>query len=563
MGRLIAFLIFGFGVYLAWGEALPLLLTAVLFTIIFVNLVRRQSNIGEKLKLEKAFLDNCTQELEILRGNWRERPDGREYIHRDHPYGVDLNVYGPHSLFQYLNRTKTELASERLAGWLGSGLTDVGEIHREQNIIAELARHPQFLLRFISHAQYTVANSGLFEAIRSWSNVDSKTANPFIRLLTCLIIPAYAILSTFLFVFDVFSFNNYLLTLILPGAFIGFKLAYHQKLFNEVLKILSQVDQFESMVKMIREQSFESVELRNLVEKVNLAQSETGIAGLRRIVGAIESRNNVMVALVLNLLIMWDFQCARRLAKWKRRYGAELYSWLELANTFESYASFSIYVFVHPDFNYARFTNSEEIQMRNARHVLMTNDAVPNSCTFDSEQRFTIVTGANMAGKSTYLRMVGTTMILAMRGLPVPVEEFSYKPRKLYTSMLSADSLGENESYFFNELRRLRLMTDKLENGESLFVILDEILKGTNSKDKAEGSQRFIEKLLHLPVKGIIATHDLSLCDLGRQFPGRVKNMKFEVGFKDNDLDFQYKLEEGVCENMNASFLLKKMGLTQ
>jgi DNA mismatch repair ATPase MutS len=179
------------------------------------------------------------------------------------------------------------------------------------------------------------------------------------------------------------------------------------------------------------------------------------------------------------------------------------------------------------------------------------------------EKRFSIITGANMAGKSTYLRTVGINMLLAMRGLPVPVKKMTIKPTKIFTSMLSADSLGENESYFFNELKRLRQMTDRLETDEPHFIILDEILKGTNSIDKARGSRRFMQKLLKLPAKGLIATHDLSLCKLSDEHPGVIENTKFEVRFDGDELAFDYKLENGVCENMNASFLLQKMGLSE
>lgn len=362
---------------------------------------------------------------------------------------------------------------------------------------------------------------------------------------------------------DALSFNAYLLSLVLPGAFIAFKLASHAKLFQNVLKILSDVEEFESMVALIRNKSFESSPIKDLIHEANLEKSELGIAELRKIVGAIESRNNVIVSVVLNLLLMWDFQCAKRLEKWKKEYAGDLYNWLELAITFESYASFALYVFGNSTYKYATIWENEEVEMIDARHILMDENAVPNTFEIENDERFMIITGANMAGKSTFLRMVGTNMLLAMRGLPVPVESMSFRSTRIFTSMLSADSLGENESYFYNELRRLRQMTDKLEDGEALFVILDEILKGTNSVDKAEGSRKFIEKLLQLPVKGIIATHDLSLCNLGIVYPERVKNMKFEVGFKEDDLDFQYRLESGICENMNASFLLNKMGLTE
>lgn len=174
-----------------------------------------------------------------------------------------------------------------------------------------------------------------------------------------------------------------------------------------------------------------------------------------------------------------------------------------------------------------------------------------------------IVTGANMAGKSTFLRTVGTNMLLATKGLPVPVESMSFTPTQLFTSMVTADNLGEGESYFFSELKRLKELTSILEKDQPLFVILDEILKGTNSLDKAEGSRLFMEKLLDLPAHGLIATHDLSLCKMEADFSEAIQNYSFEVEFKEGELHFDYKLKRGVCKNMNARFLLEKMGLTK
>lgn len=561
--RLLTFLLFAYAIYMGWGHGLVIILTIAIFAFLFIKLVNRQSYLREKLKIEKAFRKNATDELEILNGNWRGREDGREFIHRDHAYAADLNVFGSFSLFQYLNRAKTQLSKERVAGWLQKEIIDPKKIEKERVIIAELAENPYFLLRLLSHASFTRADTNRFSSIKDWASAKESKRSRLYWFTTTFLIPAYAIICTFIYAVDGLTFNAYLLTLVLPGAFIAFKLAAHQQLFQNVLKILSDVEEFESMVALIRNKSFETEPIKVLIHEANLEKSQKGIAELRKIVGAIESRNNVIVSIVLNLLLMWDFQCAKRLKNWKKEYAGDLYNWLELAITFESYASFALYVFGNPSYKYATICENEEVEMINARHILMDEKAVPNTFEIENNERFMIITGANMAGKSTFLRMVGTNMLLAMRGLPVPVESMSFRSTRIFTSMLSADSLGENESYFFNELRRLRQMTDKLENGESLFVILDEILKGTNSIDKAEGSRKFIEKLLNLPVKGIIATHDLSLCDLGIAFPEKVKNMKFEVGFKNDDLDFQYRLESGVCQNMNASFLLKKMGLTE
>ncbi len=561
--RLGVFLVATAAVVIWWGNGRLIIGVVAVSIATFLILVKYHVNLKQKLKVERAFQANCEIEIEIIGGSWRAREDGKEFIDGDHPYASDLNVFGQHGLFQYLNRTKTSLARLRLAEWLKTELIDPDAIHNERSIIADLAKHPDFLIRLLAYAEFAEADKTLFQSIKNWSTEKEFTRSKIYWILTTRIIPLYAFASAVLYAIDLLSFNTFLLTLILPGGIVGASLTVHTRRFTILLKMLSSADQFESMLELIKQEPFESEEVNNLLQNAALSESTQGLSELKKIVDAIESRNNVFVSIVLNLFLMWDFQCALRLHKWKDKYATQLPLWLDLANTFETYASLGLYVFDNPNHKYATLTEGENFEMLDARHVLMDKKAVPNSMQIAGHKRFFIITGANMAGKSTFLRTVGINFLLSLRGLPVNVSSMTIRPTHLFTSMLAADSLGDNESYFFNELKRLRQMVDKLENNQPLFVILDEILKGTNSVDKAEGSRRFMEKLLNLPVKGLIATHDLSLCNLSSEHPEEIENKKFEVRFDGDELVFDYKLEAGICQNMNASFLLRKMGLTE
>ena len=187
---------------------------------------------------------------------------------------------------------------------------------------------------------------------------------------------------------------------------------------------------------------------------------------------------------------------------------------------------------------------------------------VSNDVTIENHPFFLVVTGANMAGKSTYLRTVGINLMLACAGAPACASSLRFYPYKLVTNLRTSDSLTDNESYFFAELKRLKMIIDRLQSGEPLFIILDEILKGTNSEDKQKGSIALMKQLVSLRANGIIATHDLLLGDLEKEFPDAIKNYRFEADIKDDHLSFTYKIREGVAQNMNASFLMKKMGIT-
>ena len=186
---------------------------------------------------------------------------------------------------------------------------------------------------------------------------------------------------------------------------------------------------------------------------------------------------------------------------------------------------------------------------------------VRNDIDMEKRPFFIIITGANMAGKSTYLRTIGVNYLLACTGMPVCAEEMEVYPARLITSLRTSDSLTDNESYFFAELKRLKLIIDKLQVGEELFIILDEILKGTNSMDKQKGSFALIKQFMALEADGIIATHDLLLGTLIDLFPENIRNFRFEADITDNELTFSYRLRPGVAQNMNACFLMKKMGI--
>ena len=166
-----------------------------------------------------------------------------------------------------------------------------------------------------------------------------------------------------------------------------------------------------------------------------------------------------------------------------------------------------------------------------------------------------------MAGKSTYLRTVGVNYLLACIGAPVCAERMEITPVRLVTSLRTSDSLNDNESYFFAELKRLKMIIDMLQHGEKLFVVLDEILKGTNSIDKQKGSAALVTQFMSLRTNGIIATHDLALGALSELFPDKIRNFCFEADITNGELTFSYKLRQGTAQNMNACFLMKKMGI--
>jgi len=263
-----------------------------------------------------------------------------------------------------------------------------------------------------------------------------------------------------------------------------------------------------------------------------------------------------------NGFLLWDLQQCYKIEQWIQNNGTAVEQWFKTIAFFDAYNSLGNFSFNHPSYVFPEITSEGTIlKSEGAGHSLLAPEkSILNDVTINREEFF-IITGANMAGKSTFLRTVSLQIVMANVGLPVCAKKTIYSPIKLITSMRTTDSLTDDESYFFSELKRLKFVVDEIQK-DHYFIVLDEILKGTNSTDKAIGSRKFVEKLVGSKSTGIIATHDLSLCEIVEELP-QVKNHYFDAEIIDNELHFDYKFKNGVCKNMNASFLLKKMEIIE
>ena len=277
---------------------------------------------------------------------------------------------------------------------------------------------------------------------------------------------------------------------------------------------------------------------------------------------SLDKNNNMLYIVLANGFFLRTLTHCYHIEKWISKHGSSVEQWFETIAFFDAYNSLGNFAFNHPDYTFPKLTKQKIVlKSRGAGHPLLDPEkCVLNDFQIDNEQFF-IVTGANMAGKSTFLRTISLQIMMANVGLPVHAKEVDYRPIKLITSMRTTDSLTDDESYFFSELKRLKFIVEEIQK-DCYFIVLDEILKGTNSTDKARGSRKFVERLVESKSTGIIATHDLSLCEVTNEHP-QIENHYFDAEIIDDELHFDYKLKEGVCQNMNASFLLKKMAIVE
>jgi len=284
---------------------------------------------------------------------------------------------------------------------------------------------------------------------------------------------------------------------------------------------------------------------------------------LKGIVQRMDWRLNPVVFIPLAILFQWDLQQVIALEKWKRRNNKSIIQSFEALGNFEAINSFATLHFNHPDWCFPDLKKEHFIiEGKDVGHPLINKIKRVNNCIdINNKGIIMLVTGSNMAGKSTYLRSIGINAVLTMAGAVVCAKSFSLSPVQLLTSMRIADNLEENTSTFYAELKKLKTVIEKVNNHEKVFILLDEILRGTNSLDRHTGAVALTKQLIRKQAAGIIATHDVELAKLKHDYPANIYNYHFDVQVNDGELYFDYKLKEGICTSLNASILMKKIGI--
>lgn len=556
--RLLIFVGTVYGVYYFFNDILVASVIGVVGTIFFIFLVSVYTNLKyQKNKLLELVKIN-SDELKIINGDYNFLDSGDKFINPSHDFSNDIDLFGQGSFFQYINRTATQYGKEKFAEILTSN--NIDNIVLKQKAIQEIAKKAEWRQKF-SAVALLVKTETSENIILNWL----KNYTSFLPAKMARLPLVFSILSLIIITLSVLS---YLHPLFLAAWFIlglGITGNYLKKINVLSLHTSKTQDTFQQYYKLfyaIEKESFESEllkEQRQYIIHDSEKVSKT-IQKFSKMLDALDQRNNVFVAFFGNAFFLWDIMQSYRIEKWIEKHQSEVESWFKVVAFFDAYNSLGNFAFNHPTYDFPEINDNDlVIKAENLAHPLIKKEnLVANNFTINKENIF-IITGANMAGKSTFLRTISLFIVMGNTGLPVCASSASYSPIKLITSMRALDSLSKDESYFFSELKRLKFIVDKIKD-DNYFIILDEILKGTNSKDKAEGSIKFVEKISKSKSLGMIATHDLSLCDVAKK-NDKVQNYYFDAYVKNNELSFDYKLKEGICKNMNASFLLKRMGI--
>lgn len=559
MLRLFVFLSTALGIYYTYNSWKIAVFIAITGIVIFLLLISKYSDLQYEKKKTKTLIAINSTELKVLNRDFSDLDPGTEHINPEHFYSYDVDLFGERSFFQYSNRTGTTEGKAVYADILLNN--DPEQIEDKQEAIQELTKIPEWRQLFTATAKLiktdfdSKAIIKWFAGYRPYTPKHARILSLVFSVLSAVIIS----LSLTGIISDLWAFYWFLTGLFITGRY--FKstnlLSEHTGQIKDIFQ------QYHQLLNQIEEQDFSSKTLQHKKSVITNGKEKasTIFKKLSGAIDALDQRNNMLFGVLANGFLLWDIRCANAIEKWIAGHGKNVADWFDVITYFDAQNSLANFAYNHPGYVYPELNSYSAINAKQIGHPLLDPLSRVDSDFDIKNEEFYIITGANMAGKSTFLRTVSLNIIMANAGLPVCAKDFKYTPMKLITSMRTSDSLSDGASYFFSELQRLKMIVEALKT-EKYFIILDEILKGTNSTDKATGSKKLVERLVRQKATGIIATHDLSLCKVADEMEN-VSNYFFEAIIKDNELSFNYILQPGVCQNMNASFLLKSMGIVQ
>lgn len=560
--------IFVGGLILIWAafyKSIPAgIILSLLITFLFIFLLKLFSDYSQKREFLGNLVEINQNETNALSGNLSAFETGISYTDIKHDFSFDLDLFGASSLFQYLNRTVTGYGSDILANWLSDPFILSGKLELRQEAIKELSSKDKWRQEFMASGMKTPLEKSEISGLLIWIEEGARINASSFKKLLIFALPAAAIASLILTITGILPYPVFVSIFLVNLFYTATGLVRINEIHNGLTKKYNFLSSMNMLLKAFENELFASPVLNEIKENISGEgfSAVVSVKKLGRLIQNFDSRNNQLVGVILNGLLLWDYQSIRRLEKWKAEYKTMFPHWLEMIGQVDAYISLGNYSFNNPDFVYPVESDNNVFSAKNLGHQLIDErKRICNDFNLGEKGTVCIISGANMAGKSTFLRTIAVNYILGMIGAPVCATEMQFIPGKLFTSMRTTDSLSDNESYFYAELRRLNALKSRVEEGEPVFFILDEILKGTNSSDKSTGSKLFLQKIVENGGTGLLATHDTSLGKLESEYPGVIINKCFEIEIDGATIRFDYKLQNGITQKMNAVFLMKQMGI--
>ncbi len=542
-------------------EMQPAILLTIALTIILVVTVKLHNKVKAQLVLATSVVNLSKKELNKLESNYNGINGGNEFKEDQHPYSADLDLFGEKSIFQLINQTTSFFGKQKLAHWLLNN-TDKEEIIRRQDAANELGKNQEWCLNYRATGFSDTIDEKQVTSFKQWLHQKpTLLANVFLKW-TIIVLPLLVLaIAAGAFIFD-YTLYTTLPLLLISGFLLGKQHKYASKTVNSTYKALSMLQVLAKQLQVLEQSSFQSAYLVAIKSAVALDQNAgKEINRLHQLLDYLQARNGMMHVFV-NIPFMLDIRWLIKLEEWRARNTTHIEEWFESLAKTECLISLSGLYFNHPKWTTPAFSDKPYyFKATELVHPMLGPEGVHNNFLFSGTGNTTLITGPNMAGKSTFLRTVATSWVFAQIGAPVRAKAFTINPNaQVFTAMRVKDNLSESVSSFYAELDRIKQLIDKIKSGEQCLYFLDEILKGTNSADRHKGAEALIRQLHKLNASGFISTHDLELGELAAN-ESFVKNFSFESDINNGKITFDYTIKEGICSSFNACELMRQMGI--
>lgn len=537
-----------------WGAA-------ILF-LIFMRLVSHHDEIKSRQKFLTSRLNVLNSYIVRARGTWRKRSqDGGSYLKNDRPQDVDLYIFGAGSIFQYICAARTKRGRDRLAESLSPiPPKNFSEVQTRQRGVAELLQRPRLSLDLEAYARLMPNHHDTTDLIKA-VEVPLPDSNK-IFLLRFLPLPIFIMQC-------VLTYREFLAPLLLPVVpFISLILAFTMfRQTSELLKPLKMLSKelklYQAIFERLESTDFNSRSLRKireaLTDEVSAAQYLKILSLLVKVVNA---RKNPVAYILGNGLFLLDFFCAAEFLKWRGTAANHLRKWLDAWSEVEVLMSFASIGQTRKNYCFPKLLDGDNprIKAKNLTSLLIADkDVVENNA--DLRASTTIITGANMSGKTTWIRTLASSVLLAYAGAPVCAESFSVSKMAIFTSIRVNDDISQGMSTFYAELLRIKSMIEYSEKKLPMLICIDEIFKGTNENDRLLGAREAIKRLTNERSITLVTTHDFELCEMTSNNDVPIYNAHFQEYYEDNKIKFDFKLRDGRCTTTNAKYLLKLTGI--
>lgn len=554
--------IVAYNIFLAYG------IFGLLPTVIGISgllyLVSRDVLNNEKIRNTKTLIRLNEEELRVLEHRYTDREKGDQFRPAEHAYANDLDIFGEASIYQWLCRCYTEQGRQQLVGNLLHPLS-LPSIFARQEAVKELAPKLDWRQQWQAFAMQKTITAATQGKIENWLRADEKH---FLHPAWKIAVTVYSVLTLASAAAAIAGFIPGALfsTLFLLYLIVSLWLSRNTILpYIQLNGIVKETAALQTLIDWLETAEFSSVSLKDLQAGIKGTAASAGheIKELKKILDRFDLRASVVGFLFFNPFLLWDVRQIISLNAWRRRNKTVAKKWFDALAEMEVLHSISTLHFNQPRWCFPTFTECHfTLEGENIGHPLLPeSQRVSNDFTLKGTAQIGLVTGSNMAGKSTFLRSLGVNVVLAQMGAPVCASRMFMSPVQLVSSMRIADNLAENTSTFYAELKKLRTIIEMVKAHQQVFILLDEILRGTNSFDRHKGAAALIRQLIREEAVAVIATHDVELAEMETTFPRSVTNYHFDVNIEGEELYFDYRLKPGVCQSLNASLLMKKIGI--